>query len=103
MLDRFSAVLRLQDFQIGAKTVPHPRSCSEILVRDCIRYYIFDFLRECTLMRTRFRLQRYKEFLRYTNIRKKFLKIIQRPMAYYLRQGLLLVYRGSNGAKKFFK
>ena len=67
---------------------------SEILVLDCIRYYIFDFLRECTLMRTRFRLQRYKEFLRYTNIRKKFLKIIQRPMAYYLRQGLLFVLSG---------
>ena len=46
-------------------------------------------------VRTRFRLQRYKEFLRYTNIRKKFLKIIQRPMAYYQRQGLLLVLSGN--------
>ena len=38
-------------------------------------------------VRTRFRLQRYKEFLGYTNKKTKLFKI-------YQRQGLLLVYRG---------
>ena len=35
------------------------------------------------IVRTRFRLQRYEEFLGYANKKTKFLKIKQRPMAYY--------------------